>query len=78
MTYNMKLRNQLLQFILMRESGRVKGKKIKVKSLRKYQIQPGRSDEWWNGFVKDEVWPDEWKHNFRMSRESFYFFCDKL
>ena len=67
MTYNMKLRNQLLQFILMRKS-----------KITKYQIRPGRSDEWWNGFVKDEVWPDEWKHNFRMSRESFYFFCDKL
>ena len=31
MTYNMKLRNQLLQFILMRESRRVKGKKKKSK-----------------------------------------------
>ena len=70
-TYNIKLRNQLLQLILMHESGRVK-RKNKVKLQRKYWMRPGRSNEWWDGFVKDEVLPDEWKDNFRMSKESFY------
>ena len=43
-TYNVKLRNQLLQLILMHESGRVR-RKNKVKSQRKYWMQPGRSNE---------------------------------
>ena len=68
--YNIKLRNQLLQLILMHESGRVKIKN-KAKSQRKYWIRPGRSKEWWNGFIKDEVLPDEWK-------ESFYILSDEL
>ena len=61
----------------MNESGRVK-RKNKVKSQRKYWMRPGRSNEWWNGFVKDEVLPDEWKDSFRMSKESFYILCDEL
>ena len=61
----------------MHESGRVK-RKNKVKSQRKYWIPPGRSNEWWNGFVKDEVLPDKWKDNFRMSKESFYILRDEL
>ena len=75
--YNFKLRNQLFRLILMHESGRAE-RKSKVKSQRKYWIRPGRSNEWWNGFVKDEVLPDEWKNNFRMSKESFYILCDEL
>ena len=55
----------------MRESVRIK-RKNKVKSQRKYWIRPGRSNEWWNGFVKDEGLPDEWKGNFRKSKELFY------
>ena len=61
----------------MYESGRVK-RKSKVKSQRKYYIRPDRSNEWWNGFVKDEILPDEWKDNFRISKESFYVLCGKL
>ena len=61
----------------MYESGRVK-RKNKLKSQRKYCIRPGRSNEWWNGFVKDEILPDKWKDNFRISKESFYILCGKL
>ena len=61
----------------MHGSGRVK-RKNKVKSQRKYWFRPGRSNEWWNGFVKDEVLPDAWKDNFKTSKESFYILCDKL
>ena len=75
--HNIKLRNQLLQLILMHKSGKVK-RKNKVKSQIKYWIWPGRSNEWWNGFVEDEVLPNEWKDNFRMSKESFYILVDKL
>ena len=52
--YNIKLRNQPLQLSLMHESRKVK-RKNNLKSQRKYWIRPGRSNEWWNGFVKDEV-----------------------
>ena len=61
----------------MHESGRAK-RKSKVKSQKKYWTRPGRSNEWWNGFVKDEVLPDEWKDHFRTSKESFYILCDEL
>ena len=66
--YNITLRSQLLQLILMLESEWVKSKK----SQRKYWIRPGRWNEWCNSFVKDEVLHDEWKDNFRMSNVTLH------
>ena len=61
----------------MHKSGRVK-RKNRVKSQRKYWIRPGKSHEYWNGFAKYDGLPDEWKDNFRMSKESFNILCDEL
>ena len=42
----------------MHKSGRAK-RKNRVKSQRKYWIRPGKSNEYWNGFVKYDSLPDE-------------------
>lgn len=46
------------------------------KSPQKFWIRPGRTTTWWY-FVRDIV-VDEWKENFRMSRENFYKLCNEL
>ena len=45
---------------------------------RRFWMRPGRTRAWWDKFVTNTVVPEEWRENFRMSRESFYTLCDKL
>ena len=33
---------------------------------------------WWLQFLNDEVLADEWKENFRMSKQLFLVLCEKL
>ena len=33
---------------------------------------------WWDKFEKNIKLPEEWKENFRMSKESLYKLCDEL
>ena len=41
-------------------------------------MRPGRTRAWWDKFVTNTVVSEEWRKNFRMSRESFYTLCHKL
>lgn len=45
---------------------------------RRYWIRPGRTRVWWDNFMLGIVLPEEWKENFRMSQDSFFFLCDQL
>ena len=38
----------------------------------------GRTKQWWLEFLTDEVVADEWKENFRMSKQSFLVLCEEL
>ena len=46
-------------------------KRSKAKSRRKrlHWTRPGRTSAWWDNFITDQVVPEEWKENFRMSKE---------
>ena len=40
---------------------------------RRFWTRPGRTSAWWNNFADQVVIPEEWKENFRISRDSLYF-----
>ena len=52
-------------------------KKRKGKKGRLW-IRPGRSTQWWQAFQNETVVAEEWKENFRMSRDSFVVLCGEL
>ena len=52
--------------------------KSKTSKQRKQWIRPGRTSLWWDNFVNNTVVLDEWRENFRMSKESFMKLCDKV
>ena len=39
---------------------------------RRYWIKSGRTKSWWNNFKQNVVVAEEWKENFRISKDSFY------
>ena len=45
---------------------------------RRFWIRPGRSNEWWSTFLAQKVIDEEWKENFRLSRENLYRLCHEL
>ena len=50
----------------------------RLPKCRRFWVRPGRTDAWWRNFEKNVVLPEEWRENFRMSRESFFVLCDLL
>ena len=45
---------------------------------RRFWVRPGRTDGWWQNFVNNVVVAEEWRENFRMSRDSFFLLCNRL
>ena len=45
---------------------------------RRFWTRPGRTSVWWNNFADQVVIPEEWKENFRMSRDSLYNLAEEL
>ena len=45
---------------------------------RSFWERPGRTGVWWCNFTRNIVVPEEWRENFRMSRDSFYVLCNEL
>ena len=46
---------------------------------RRFWVRPGRTSTWWDNFVaEEEVTPEEWRENFRMSRNTFLILCEEL
>ena len=55
--------------------------RVKKKCERKkgeYWIRPGHTKQWWLQFLNNEVVTDEWKENFRMSKQSFLALREEL
>ena len=50
----------------------------RLPKCRRFWVRPGRTDAWWIHFEKNVVLPEEWRENFRMSRDSFFVLCDLL
>ena len=72
---------QQRQKILMQMAVSCHRNKIKTKNKRRerrFWIRPGRTSAWWDNFVADIVVAEEWKENFRMSKQNFYKLCDEL
>ena len=56
-----------------------KYKVVKRKSaVRKYWVRPGKDRYWWENFASRKVVEEEWRENFRMSRETFQILCAEL
>ncbi len=55
----------------------VKGLRQKQKA-RRFWVRPGRATAWWDNFRAEIVIAEEWKENFRMSRNSLYRLADEL
>ena len=49
-----------------------------LRKARKHWIRPGRKNDWWLSFKYNQVIPQDWHENFRMSRESFLVLCQQL
>ena len=45
---------------------------------RKHWIRPGRKNDWCLSFKYNQVTPQDWHKNFRMSKESFLVLCQQL
>ena len=45
---------------------------------RRFWIRPGRTSAWWSNILAERVIAEEWRENFRVSRQSFYRLCDEL
>ena len=45
---------------------------------RRFWVRPGRTSAWWDNFVQEEVTLEEWRENFRMSRNTFLILCEEL
>ena len=45
---------------------------------RRFWARPGRTTAWWDNFASQNVVPEEFKENFRMSRDTFLILCEEL
>ena len=45
---------------------------------RRFWVRPGQTSAWWDNFVAEDVTPEEWRENFRMSRNTFLILCEEL
>ena len=55
---------------------RVKKKIIRKK--RRHWVRPGRNNIWWKNIISGISLQDEWRENFRVSRETFDYLCNEL
>ena len=55
-----------------------KTKTARAPAKRRFWTRPGRTSAWWDNFASQNVVPEEWKENFRMSRDTFLILCEEL
>ena len=53
-------------------------RKKKSSGRRRFWVKPGRSSQWGDNFVNDLVTEEDWKQNFRMSKECLYQLCHEV
>ena len=57
----------------------IRGTRInRARRSRRFWVRPGRTSIWWQNFVDNAVLPEEWKENFRMSKDNFLQLCSLL
>ena len=67
-------RKQLV--VILNSSIRQVKKKI-IRKERRQWVRPGRNNIWWN-IISGISLQDEWRENFRVSRETFDYLCNEL
>ena len=53
-------------------------KNRRKRTERRFWQRPGRTGVWWKNFVTGVMLPEEWRENFRMSRDSFFELCEEV
>ena len=53
-------------------------KKKIIRKERRHWVRPGRNNIWWKNIVSGISLQDEWRENFRVSRETFDYLCNEL
>ena len=71
-------RHRLIALILGGRCNKAVKKKSVLRKPRKHWIRSGRKNDWWLSFKYNQVTPQDWLENFRMSRESFLVFVSSL
>ena len=72
------LAKRRLRNILIASSNCRVRKLKKAKVARRFWIRPGRCGVWWSNFQSRITLLEEWKENFRMSKQTFDVLCHQL
>ena len=71
-------KKKVLRNILLLQANE-KYKVVKMKpAVRKYWVRPGKDRYWWENFALRKVVEEEWRENFRMSRETFQVLWEEI
>ena len=71
-------RNEAHLFLSLRPIFPFKIKKALRRRKRRYWVNPGRTDRWWENMLAGRCVREDWNKNFRMSREHFFKLVDEL
>ena len=73
-------RMNIMKMLSVSTSQKIVSKRLKKKPARprRFWVRPGRTSAWWDNFVSQIVVPEEWRENFRMSRESLNSLAEEL
>ena len=67
---------------LLQAESRIQKRRLAIhnpkRKKRKYWVRPGRTSLWWENFENNIVVAEDWRENFRMSKENFMKLCDKV
>lgn len=76
----LKKRMNMMKVLSVSSSQKIVLKRLKKKPPRprRFWVRPGRTSAWWDNFSRQIVVPEEWRENFRMSRESLYSLAEEL
>ena len=65
------------QTIARRKARHIKMRRL-LRKKRSLWVKNGRTDAWWRNIINGISPADDWKRNFRMSREQFTELCEEL
>ena len=82
-TYTARKKKVMLRFLTAtRSSHQIRcnliSKRRRPSKERRFWVRPGRTNSWWSNILAERVIAEEWRENFRLSRQSFYQLCDEL
>ena len=76
----MRKRMNIMKMLSVSTSQKIVLKRLKKNPARprRFWVRPGRTSAWWDNFASQTVVPEEWRENFRMSRESLNSLAEEL